>query len=176
MKIDAGSGEAGDWKIIGFPLHPFCFWLKQIQETIFYFWTAGNAARAAFRAIRTAETRVLTGFQKKSFINRWFFDPRPLVDSASKGQGSKNHRFHLHCFWKSTISDAGSTRTGRGSKNHRFPLNSFWKPSIFKRNSKEIDKPPTAIACAKIATAWINEKMELEKKKQIQKLARSYWN
>ena len=53
-------------------------------------------------------------FQKESFVNRLFFDPRLVVDSASRGRCSKNHRFPLNSFWKSTIFDAGSTRRSRG--------------------------------------------------------------
>ena len=98
----------------------FCYSLSNVSR--FFTFLGGN--RGMYRVFGCFSS-AFCRFQKESFVNRLFFDPRPLVGSASRGRVSKNHRFPLNSFWKSTIFDAGSTRRSQESKNHRFPLISF---------------------------------------------------
>ena len=73
--------------------------------------------------------RFLKCFELKTKGIQW----KPIIfrSPASRGQGSKNHRFPLNSFWKSTIFDAGSTRRSQESKNHRFSKGIQRKSMIF---------------------------------------------
>ena len=84
---------------------------------VFFAFLGGN--RGMYRVFACFSS-AFCRFQKESFVNRLFFDPRLVVDSALRGRGSKNHRFPLNSFWKSTIFDAGSSGRSQESKNHRF--------------------------------------------------------
>ena len=87
----------------------FCYSLSNVSR--FFTFLGGN--RGMYRVFACFSS-AFCRFQKESFVNRWLFDPRPFFDSASRGRVSKNHRFPLNSFWKSTIFDAGSTRRSRG--------------------------------------------------------------
>ena len=115
-----------------------------------------NARNAAFIPMNWVMYRVFPGFHRKNAIHssifidfrrdfHWKqkeFNGKPIIfrfpassDLAPAGLERPGLEISpisfKNSFWKSTIFDAGSTRTGRASKIIGSQLKSFWKPLVW---------------------------------------------